>query len=236
MARKGISLIESLLALTFFLLIILSSLEFFGTAGKVFSKLQNAQTNRESALAALDKIKADVLQAGQGLLEPLNLAVVGGIECVDETLSLTSRAKTSALSADASRGQTTLGLEVAEDFTPGKTVCLFDQFKGEILEIRSVEKKTLILASPLSSEYLKRETTVLLLQKITYSLDSEKSTLRRKVNAGSPQPLLEGVLSFASGYDRTAHLVDVRLRLQSDPEKTHEILVFPKNMALAKGQ
>jgi hypothetical protein len=84
--------------------------------------------------------------------------------------------------------------------------------------------------------YAKEESVVLLLYIVTFYLDAEKSTLRRKVNAGTPQPLLENVQYFASGYDAGANLTTVGLRLTSGSEKIHEITVFPKNMALARSR
>ena len=69
--RQGFSLIESLLALTLFSMIVLSTLEFFGMTKKTFFKLRDTQLAQESAWAALDKIRTDLLQAGQGLIEPL---------------------------------------------------------------------------------------------------------------------------------------------------------------------
>jgi Tfp pilus assembly protein PilW len=236
MKQKGISLIESLLALTFFLVIILASFEFFGTTRKVFFKLQGAQMAQESAMAALDKIRTDVHKAGQGLIEPINLGAVSGIESADGALIVMSAEKNSVLLADAQAGQTTLSLEDAGGFTAGKTVCLFDKNKGEALKIVSVSGQSVTLASPLSLNYAKEESVVLLLYIVTFYLDAEKSTLRRKVNAGTPQPLLENVQYFASGYDAGANLTTVGLRLTSGSEKIHEITVFPKNMALARSR
>ena len=227
-------MIESLLGLTLFLLIVLSTLEFFGMTKKAFFKLRDTQLAQESAWAALDKIRADLLQAGQGLIEPARFGIVKGVESSEGALVLTSRAKSAALTSDALAGSSTIDVDDTDDFLPGKTMCLFDKYKGEVQEVSSAETHRLTLAAPLVNSYSKEEGAVLLLQRTTYYLDSAKSTLRRKVNSGSAQPLLEGVSSFASGYDSGLNLVNVSLRLQSGSEKTYEIVAFPKNVALAK--
>jgi prepilin-type N-terminal cleavage/methylation domain-containing protein len=232
--RQGFSLIESLLALTLFSMIVLSTLEFFGMTKKTFFKLRDTQLAQESAWAALDKIRTDLLQAGQGLIEPLRFGIVKGIEFTDGAMVLTSRAKSVALSSDALAGSSTIDIDDADDFLPGKTMCLFDKDKGEAQEVGSAGTHRLTLTAPLVHSYSKEESVVLLLHRTAYYLDAGRSTLRRKVNSGIPQPLLDGVLSYASGYDSVLNLVTVSLRLQSGSEKTYEIMAFPKNVALAK--
>jgi len=232
--RQGFSLIESLLAMALFLLILLASLEFFAATRAAFIKLQSAQTSQESALAALEKMKTDAFQSGQGLLEPIGLGLVQGIDWADGTLALMSLAKTSALLADAHAGQTTIGLDDGEDFGPGKAVCIFDIAKGELLSVASADGHVLTLTSPLAFNYMKGESAVILIQKVSYFLDSANSTLRRKVNVGAAQPLIEGVRSFVAGYGRDSHLLDIGVGLQSEPDKTRRLVAFLKNMALAE--
>ncbi len=232
--RQGFSLIESLLAMSLFLLILLASVEFLAVARTAFLKLQSAQTNQESVMAALDKMKTDAFQSGQGLLEPIGLGLVQGIDWTGGTLALMSLAKTCPLLADAQAGQTTIHLENGEDFGPGKAACIFDSDKGELLGVASTDEYSLTLTSPLAFNYIKGESTVILIQKVFYFLDAENSTLRRKVNAGAAQPLLEGVRSFVAGYGPDSHLLDIGVGLQSEPDKTHRLVAFLKNMALAE--
>ncbi|MGA2586344.1 MAG: prepilin-type N-terminal cleavage/methylation domain-containing protein [Candidatus Aminicenantales bacterium] len=232
--RQGFSLIESLLAMALFLLILLASLEFFAATRTAFFKLQSAQTNQESAMAALEKMKTDAFQSGQGLLEPIGFGLVQGIDWTDGTLALMSLAKTSALLTNAQVGQTTINLDDGEDFGPGKAACIFDINKGELLSVASADEHGLTLTAPLAFNYIKGESAVILIQKVSYFLDAANSTLRRKVNAGAAQPLLEGVRSFVAGYGKDSHLLDIGIGLQSEPDKTRRLVAFLKNMALAE--
>jgi len=231
----GFSLIESLLALTFFLLIILSSIEFFGSARTLFFKLRDSQLDRESALAALEKLKGDLLLAGQGLLPPIRFGLLEGIGFEDGTLILKNAVTTGVLSEDARAGRTSMDVENAEDFGPGRSIYLSDKDKGESLVIAAADGHDLTLTSPLAFDYIKGESSIALVQTISYYLDMERSILRRRVNAGIPQPVLEGVQSFSAGLAGGGRLAAAGLRLRSKPEKPYEIAVVPKNLVLMKG-
>ena len=233
-AKNGFSLIESLLALTFFLLIILSSIEFFGSARTLFFKLRDSQWDRESALAALEKLKGDLLHAGQGLLPPIRLGLLEGIGFEDGALILKSAIKTGVLSEDARAGQTAIKVENAEDFDLGRSIYLFDRDKGESRVIAAADGPDLTLTSPLAFGYLKEEGSVALVQTISYYLDMERSTLRRRVNSGISQPVLEGVQAFSAGLTGGGRLAVAGLRLRSKPDTPYEMAVVPKNLALMK--
>jgi len=232
--KDGFLLIESLLALTFFLLIILSSIEFFGSARTLFFKLRGAQWDRESALAALEKLKGDVLQAGQGLPASIRLGLAEGIGFADGILILKSAAGAGVLAEDARAGEMILHVENAEDFAPGRSIFLTDKNKGEALIVAAADGDSLTLASPVAFDYIKGEAAVALLQTVSYYLDAERSTLRRKVNSGIAQPLLEAVQAFSAGLSADSRLVSAEIRLTASPETRYETAVVPKNLALLK--
>jgi type II secretory pathway pseudopilin PulG len=233
-ARTGVSLIESLVSLAIFSFVILAALGFFGTAREAFYRIRDSQTACESATAALEKIRTDILQAGRGLFRPLRLNIVKGIETESASMTLTSMEKESALLAEAAAGATTILVADAEGFASGKTVCLYDLQNAEVVKIAAVNGPSLTLASPLVFNYSQGEGRVLLLQKISLYLDAAKSILRRKVNASPAQPLLEEVEAFTYGYVSETCIADISLKLAANLEKEYGIKVFPKNLALAK--
>jgi len=232
--RPGVSLIESLVSLAIFSFVILAALGFFGTARAAFFRIRDSQTACESATAALEKIRTDILQAGRGLLRPLRLNIVKGIETESGSMTLTSMEKESALLAEAAAGATTILVAEAGGFAFGKTVCLCDLQNAEVAQIVSVQGSSLTLAPPLAFNYPQGEGRVLLLQRISLYLEAAKSVLRRKVNASPAQPLLEEVEAFAYGYGAETCLAEISLKLAANPEKEYGIKVFPKNLALAK--
>jgi len=232
--RKGFSLVESLLSLVFFLIIIMSSLEFFGTTRKIFFRLKEAQETGAGAAAALAKIRIDLLHAGQGLAQPIGLGILDGIELQNETLGLIIGEKAYVLTSDLPAGQADVPLPDTLGLRAGREVCIFDARCGEILGVESVDKDMMRLSPPTTNTYRRQDGKIVLLQKVSLYLERGSSILRRKVNASPAQPLLEGVRFFGFSYDGHSNLAQVQIGLEKEPEKTHEISVLLKNIALGK--
>ncbi len=232
--RRGSTLLESLLALFFFSLIIQASLEFFGTARRAFFKLDNALSAREGAQAGLERLRADLLLAGDGLARPIALDLLAGIEAAADGASFLSLEKTARLANDVRSGDASLTLADADDFSPGKLVCLADRNRGEILTVALVDGPVLRPDSRLLHDFTAAGTDVLLLRKVAYLLDPEKGLLKRRVNASPAQPLIEDVRSFSFTHDIASGLASISLVLRDNPNKTYSLAIFPRNLAIAR--
>jgi hypothetical protein len=232
-SEKGFSLMESTLALALFLIVVLASLEFFGFTRSLFFKLKTKEETREAALSALDKIRVDLLAGGSGLLEPIELGLLEGISQEEGTLVILSKEKNLSPLNDLLEGQTRIRLQSTQKVKKGREICVFDSHKGEVKCISRVDKKSIVLSSPLDFSFLKEKTQVCLLKKISLFLEKEKQILRRKTNSSPAQPLLEDAILFAVSYEKASNLARLHLTLESNKEKKHEIFVFPKNAALA---
>lgn len=232
-SEAGFSLIESLLSLSLFLIIVLSSLEFFGFTRNLFLKLKTKQETKEAVLATLDKMRFDLLEAGLSLQQPIRLGVLDGITESEDTLIIISKEKTFTPLGDLAAGQTIIQLNSTSKLKKGRKVCVFDSTKGEVKSISSVDKESIVLSSPLNFSSLKEETSVFLLREVSLFLDKNKHTLRRKVNTSPAQPLLEEVGVFDFHHEKASNLVRLSLSLTTNKEKVYEASVFPKNIALA---
>ena len=224
---------ESTLALALFLIVILASLEFFGFTRNLFLKLKDKEETREAALSALDKMRVDLLAGGSGLLVPIELGLLEGIIQEEETLVILSKEKDLSPINGLLEGQTRIRLQSTQKVKKGREICIFDSHKGEVKSLSRVDKKSIVLSSPLRYSFLKEKTQVCLLKKISLFLDRDKQTLRRKTNSSPAQPLLEDAILFGFSYEKASNLVRLHLALTSNKEKKYEIWVFPKNAALA---
>lgn len=224
---------ESILALALFLIVVLASLEFFGFTRSLFLKLKSKEETREAALSALDKMRIDLLTGGSGLIEPIELGLLEGISQEKGALVILSKEKGLSPLSDLLEGQTRIRLQSTSELKKGREICIFDSRKGEVKSISRVDKKGIILSSPLKYSFLMAKTQVFLLKKISFFLDKDKQILRRKTNASPAQPLLEDAASFGFSREKTSVLVSLYLALESNKEKKYEISVFPKNTALA---
>ncbi len=234
--EKGFSLLESLLSLSLFLIIFLSSLEVFGIARNVFFKLNAEEKKREGVSFALDRMRLDLLDAGRGLDKPIQRRLLEGISRENEVLTLLYKEDEFRADADLLAGQERIFLQGTQTVKKQRQICIQDSKNGEVKTVISSDKDSVILTSPLNFSYAQQETSLVLLRKITYFLDEKTHILRRKVNASPAQPLLEDVSHFFFTYDEPSHLLKLQITLKEEKEKMYEICVFPKNMALAEAQ
>jgi type II secretory pathway pseudopilin PulG len=233
MRKGGFSLIECLLGMALSLFIITSSLQFFGQAQRVFFRLKEREEAGQSALAALDKMRIDLLHAGQGLAGEMALGLVEAARATEDELRTTSLEKPLMLTETARAGDIRLLLASTADIASGQEICLSDGQTGEIRTVARVERGAVSLGEPLERDYSPASAAVSLLENVAYFLDGPARILRRRVNTGSAQPLLENTAAAIWICDPEARLVRVRLELSVKGAHPYETTVFLKNSALA---
>jgi type II secretory pathway pseudopilin PulG len=233
MRKGGFTLFECLLGMALSLLGITSSLQFFSRAQKAFFKLKEREEAGQGALAALDKIRIDLLHAGQGLASEMALGLVEAARATEDELRTTTLEKPLILTGTAHAGDSRLTLSSTADIASGQGICFRDGSAGEVRTVASVERGAVILREPLEHDYSPDTAALSLLESVSYFLDGPASVLRRRVNAGSAQPLLENIAAAVWTRDPGARLVRVRLELNVEGERPHETTVFLKNRALA---
>ena len=233
MRKDGFSLVECLLGMALSLFIITSSLQFFGLAQRVFSRLKEKEEAGQSALAALDKMRIDLLHAGRGLAGELALGLVAAARATEDELRTIALEKPLKLSGTAHAGDTRLTFVSTADIASGQEICLSDGQTGEVRTVARVERGAVILGQPLERDYSEASAAVSLLENVAYFLDGPARILRRRVNAGSAQPLLENIAAAIWICDPEARLVRVRLELSVKGAHPHETTVFLKNSSLA---
>jgi len=231
--KGGFSLIECLLGMALSLFVITSSLQFFDLAQKVFFRLKEREEAGQGALAALDKMRIDLLHAGRGLAGEMVLGLTEAARATEDELRTTSLEKTLTLTETAHAGDIRLLLTSTADIAAGQEICLSDGRQGELRSVERVERGAVILREPLERDYSLDTAAVSLLENVAYFVDGPAHILRRRVNASSAQPLLENIAAAIWICDPEARLVLVRLELSVEGAHPHETTVFLKNSALA---
>jgi len=230
--KGGFSLVECLLGMALSLFVITSSLQFFGLAQKVFFRLKEREEAGQGALAALDKMRIDLLHAGRGLAGEMALGLTEAARATEDELRTTSLEKPLRLTGTARAGDIRLLLASTADIASGQEICLSDGSAGEVRTVAAVEHGAVSLREPLAREYSLDTAAVSLLENVAYFVDGPARILRRRVNSGSAQPLLENIAAAIWIYDPEARLVRVRLELSVEGAHPHETTVFLKNPAL----
>jgi prepilin-type N-terminal cleavage/methylation domain-containing protein len=232
---RGFSLLECLIGLALSLFIICAALGFFLSAEKRFFRMKEAQEASQSALAALDKMRIDVLRAGEGLTLPVSLGLLEAVTEVPDGIVLLRAEETFGLAEDIPQGETRIRLLSTAGLKSGREICIVDGEKGEVRDVSAVEEDAAVFAMPLDSGYSAAGTAVLLLERTSLTLDVARAVLRRGVNLSPAQPLLENARAAVFHFDPSANIVRIRFGLDSPSQgdKTYELCLFPKNPALA---
>jgi type II secretory pathway pseudopilin PulG len=231
--NSGFTLIECLLGLTLSLFVITAGLEFFIGAQRSFSRLKEREEAGQAALAALDRMRIDLLHAGRGLSSEIGLGLVEAAEASADELRTTSLEKELRLSAEAHAGDTRLFLVSTTDIAVGQRLTLREGPAGEARTIARVEAGAIIIDTPLMRNYTPATATLSLLELVAYFVDRPSRILRRRVNTASAQPMLENTAAAAWSLDPIAPLVRIRLEIGVEGAHPHEATVFLKNPALA---
>ncbi|HVP91919.1 MAG TPA: hypothetical protein VMS75_11965 [Terriglobales bacterium] len=234
MRVRGFSLLECLVGLALSLFVVCACLGFFMAAERSYFRLKDGEEAAQSALAALDKMRVDVARAGQGLASAAALGLIEPVVEADGSLLVTRSERAYALAADVAAGESRIPLGSVADLRAGREVLVADAESGEVLTLASVGAGAVVVSAPLGRGYPRSTASLQLLERVALSLDARRNVLRRRVNAGSPQPLLEnaGLAEFA--FDRPANLVRVRFSLAPQGEDYYELCLFPKNTALSR--
>jgi prepilin-type N-terminal cleavage/methylation domain-containing protein len=232
--KPGFTLVECLVGLALSLIVVTAGLEFFVRAERAFVRLKEREEAGQAALAALDRMRIDLLHAGRGLAAEMGLGLVEAAEATLSELRTTSLEKELALAAAAGAGDTRLSLVSTADIAAGQRIALREGGAGEVRTVVRVETGAADLDAPLARSYAPATARLSLLERVAYFLDGPAGILRRRVNAAPAQPLLENAAAAAWSLDPAAPLVRIRLELDIEGAHPHEATVFLKNPVLAR--
>lgn len=231
MGRQGTSLIEALLAMCLLAVAALAGLEVFSAGGRIFNKMSATEERETRAAAGLDRACLDAREAGLGLGPAAQMGLIAGI-AVGEAGFAVSCLEREAEPGDAlAAGDTFIPLADESGFAAGRTICLLAPDGGETRVVSSVLQDGLILSVPLGRGYSAGEARLLLIRTVEVFLDQGAAVLRRRINDGSAQPLIEGVTVFLCRLDTRTRTVAMELRLDGE-EAAFAATVLGKNLWL----
>jgi prepilin-type N-terminal cleavage/methylation domain-containing protein len=236
MSRKGFTLVELLIGMTLFLIILMAGIGFFGHARDLFFKLKDAEEDAQAAYSALDRIRMDLVRAGQGLVEPLRLGLLSAVEAGPERLTIASSEGSLSLADDLRAGDARAVLKTIDGIKKGGRVCFLEGARGEVRGVTAIESATLVLDLPVEADYAKERGLVLPVERVSFYLGTADRIVRRQVNASPAQPLIEDIGVFRYAYDPPSNLASVIIELAPHKERAYEIIVFPKNAGLVPRQ
>jgi hypothetical protein len=233
MRRRGASLIEALLSMCLLAVATLAGLEAFSAGRKIFFKMDATEERETRAAAGLDRACLDAREAGLGLGPAIGLGLVEGITAGEAGFAVAGLEREAEPGDALAAGDAFIPLADSSGFAPGRTVCLLAADGGETRIVSSVLQDGLILSVPLGRGFPAGEARLLLVRTVEIFLDQEDAVLRRRINGGSAQPLIEGALAFSCRLDAGARTIAMELRLESE-EAVYAATVLGKNLWLGE--
>jgi len=234
--ESGFTLIELLVGLALSMFIISSGVEFFALAQKAFHRLKAREEAGQAALAAIDRMRIDLLHAGQGLAGEVAAGLVEAVQADEADLRTKALEKPLVLAAEIAAGAARLPLVSTAGIAAGQEVVLRNGPDGETRIVAGIEPGAVVVDRPVAAAYEPATTTVSLVETVCYFLDGPARILRRSVNGGSAQPVLENASASTWTYDPAARLARIRIELNIEGAHPHEATVFIKNAALANSR
>ena len=194
---KGFSLLEVIVALTIGLGILIFVISNVSESTTHAKRVIGSQEKMESIFHTVEMIRSDLTKCGMRLLEPAKFLGFPLFVNSDYSFKVIYGIETEMIIDDSKESATAITINRNDFFTKGKRIVIYDPDNRnyEINEIQAVDGDRLILLSGLQDDYPKNS-SVVVLKEVEYKHYTEQNILKRKVNKGYFQPLIEEVTDF----------------------------------------
>ena len=194
---KGFSLLEVIVALTIGLTILVFVIANVSESTSHTKRVISSQEKMESIFHTVEMIRSDLTKCGMRLLEPAKFLGFPLFVNSDYSFKVIYGIETEMLSNDAKENAAAITINRNDFFKKGKRIVIYDPDNRnyEINEIQDLDGDQLILLTALQEDYPKNS-SVVVLKEVEYKHYAEQNTLKRKVNKGYFQPLIEEVTDF----------------------------------------
>lgn len=194
---KGFSVLEVILALAISLSVLTIVFAHVSESARHSKKIITNQQRMETIFYTMDMIRLDLTKCGMRLQEASKFFSFPLFENSNCSFKVIYGIEKETLLADSFSGENTITMNRNEFFQKRKKIVIYDQEKEvyETNEITGINDTQFTLLNALRNDYPKNSTAVVL-NEVEYKLYSHQSALKRKVNRGYFQPLMEDVSNF----------------------------------------
>jgi hypothetical protein len=198
---KGFSMLEVIVALTIGLGILVLVISNVSEATVHTKRIVSNQEKMESIFHTVEMIRSDLTKCGMRLQEPAKFSGFPLFDNSDISFKVTYGIGDELLIEDSIVNESLVAINSSDYFKKGKKIVIYDPDNKnyEINEIKSTRGDQLFLAKALESDYPKNS-AVVAVKEVEYKLYTDQNILKRKVNKGYFQPLIEGVTDFYVKY------------------------------------
>lgn len=228
---KGFSLLELIVALTISVGILILVMSNLSESTAYSKKVTTNQQKMEAIFHTVEMLRSDLTKCGMRLQEAAKFFSFPLFENSDYSFKVNYGIEKEILTADAHSGENTIAIGRNDFFNKGKRVVIYHPEK-EIYEINEIESRggdLLTLSNNLLKDYPKNSMVVVLKQ-VEYKFYSQQNvkSLKRKVNKGYFQPLIEDVTDFYVRFYPEAYSVFYKIEI--DEKEQVRGYIFLTNM------
>ncbi len=194
---KGFGLLEVIVALAIGLGILTLVITNIGETTRISKKLISNQEKLESIFHTVEMLRSDLTKCGMRLREAARFFDFPLFENCDYSFKVTYGVGDEMLIDDSRQGDTWITVNRNDYFSKGKKILVYNPDQGiyEMNEIQGLSDNRLILLNGVQKDYPKNS-VVVVLKEVEYKLYTGENVLKRKVNKGYFQPMIEKVTDF----------------------------------------
>jgi prepilin-type N-terminal cleavage/methylation domain-containing protein len=231
--NKGFSFLEILVVLSLSAGLLLMLLSTVSQSVGASRKIVSHQEKMEGIFHTMNMLRSDLTKCGMRLQEAAQVFHLPLFENGGDNLRVIYGIGGEKLLEEAHGGDTTVFIERNDNFSKGKKILLFEPAGScfEFNEITGRKGNQVTLAEGLLQPY-PRNTMAVVLKEVEYKLYTQPGgpgPLKRKVNKGYFQPLLEEVTDFSIQYYPEAN--SVLYKIQVNGKEQLQGYVFLTHMA-----
>lgn len=211
---KGFSLIEVFVTLSLSLVILSIVLYNVAESTKISKKITGNQQVMESIFHTIDSLRSDLTKCGMRLQEAGKCFDLSLFEHSGAAFKVMYGLQNETLKAEAQKGETIVFIDSNDYFKKKKRVLIYniENKTFEFNEILKVSGDTLELAFSLKNDY-RENTCIVALKQVEYKLYEKENVLKRKLDRGYFQPVVENVSDFAVTFFPDANSVLYRVEV-----------------------
>jgi len=226
--NKGFSILEVIIALTISLGALFLVMLYISQAGNHSKKVIGYQQKMESIIHTMTMVNADLANCGKRLQEAAKIFNLSLLEYSAIGFRVTIGVSHEKLLEEVFVGDQNISINRNYYFSRGKKIIIFEAHSClyEMRDIERVKGDVLILDEGLKNSY-STNAIVVVLKEVEYKLykHSEGNILKRKVNKGYFQPLLENITDFYVSYNPKANSVLYRIEVNCKEQISGYVLL-----------
>lgn len=195
--NSGFSILEILIALAISLSILSIVIINVSQTSSISKKVTTKQQRLESIFHTVDTIKSDLTKCGMRLQEAGKHFDLSFFEHTSSHFMVVYGTCGEVLITDSEKGEKVIEIDQNQCFKKNKRVLIYnlDQNSFEYNEIKNIKKGLITLSKSLKNSY-PANSPIILLKQVEYKLYAKQNILKRKVDRGNFQPLIEEVTDF----------------------------------------